>query len=412
MARSLVLTRLLFPEVYGLMTLVWAVLTGLQMFADTGIGTTIVRDVRGDDPAFLNTAFTANVIRGLALWLICCLIAYPISLIYHQPSLAALLPATGLTILLHGFVSTSIYTRRRHMDFRRLAILELSTELVTTVALIGWAYFHRSVWPLVVGVVVGQIFMVVASHRYLPGIRNKFQWDRSALTTFMGFGKWIYLSSMVYFVSAQSDRLLLGRYLDLVHLGVYGTATVLSTSMQTVVLKINNDVLFPAYAKVAKEGNERLKQVMLRVRLATDAGLVMPIAAVTVLGTHIIDLLYDPRYHEAGWMLELLSVRLLLVATVSNSESCLVALGHLKYSFIQNSARAVAIFTFIPLGWAGWGVKGVIWAIALSELAPLAVNWTGMIRHHMFSTLAEIRWLSFICLGYLLGMALSYVWPF
>jgi len=57
MVRSLVMTRLLFPEVYGLMTLVWAVLTGLQMFADTGIGTTIIRDKRGDDPDFLNTAF-------------------------------------------------------------------------------------------------------------------------------------------------------------------------------------------------------------------------------------------------------------------------------------------------------------------------------------------------------------------
>lgn len=408
MARSLVMTRLLFPEVYGLMTLVWAALTGLQMFADTGIGTTIVRDARGDDPAFLNTAFTTNVLRGIGLWLICCLIAYPVSLVYHQPELAALLPATGLTILVHGFVSTSIYTRRRHMDFRRLAILELSTETVTSIVLIGWAYWHRSVWPLVVGIVAGQTFMVLASHRFLPGIRNRFQWDRSALAVFTSFGKWIYLSSMVYFLSAQSDRLLLGRYLDMVHLGVYGTATVLSSAMQTVVLKINNDVLFPAYSKVAKEGTTRLKQVMLRVRLATDAGLVMPLAAVTVLGTHIIDLLYDPRYHEAGWMLQVLCVRLLLVATVSNSESCLVALGYLKYSFIQNSARAIAIFTAIPIGWAGWGVKGVIWAIAVSEVAPLVVNWSGMIKHGMFSVVAEARWLSFIVLGYLLGLALSY----
>ena len=262
-----------------------------------------------------------------------------------------------------------------------------------------------------VGIVAGQMFMVFASHRFLPGIRNKLQWDRSALVIFMGFGKWIYLSSMVYFLSAQSDRLLLGRYLDMVHLGVYGTATVLSSAMQTVVLKINNDVLFPAYSKVSKEGTLRLKQVMLRVRLATDAGLVFPLAAVTVIGTHIIDLLYDPRYHEAGWMLQVLCVRLLLVASVSNSESCLVALGHLKYSFIQNSARAIALFGAIPIGWAGWGVKGVIWAIAASEVAPLVVNWTGMIRHRMFSVVAEARWAFFIILGYLLGLGMNYFWP-
>src|SRR6516165_9482074 len=101
MIRSLIMTRLLFPEVYGLMTLVWAVLYGLQMFADTGITTTIIRDNRGDDPDFLNTAFTTNVIRGIFLWVASCLIAYPFAAFYHQPSLAQLLPATGLTALIH-----------------------------------------------------------------------------------------------------------------------------------------------------------------------------------------------------------------------------------------------------------------------------------------------------------------------
>ncbi|HXJ39440.1 MAG TPA: oligosaccharide flippase family protein [Bryobacteraceae bacterium] len=410
MVRSLVMTRLLFPEVYGLMTLVWAVLTGLQMFADTGIGTTIIRDQRGDDPEFLNTAFTTNVFRGVLLWVVSCLIAYPMAVIYHQPALAELLPVTGLTALVHGFVSTAMYTRRRHMDFKRLAILDLSTETVTFALLVIWAYFHRSVWPLVGGAVVGQIFLVLASHLYLPGIRNKFRWDRSALHTFMGFGKWIYLSSVVYFLSTQSDRFLLGRYLDMIQLGVYGTATVLSGAIQTVVLKINSDVLFPAYSRVVQQGTGRLRQVMLRTRFATDVGMMLPIAAIMVLGSRIVGLLYDPRYHDAGWMLQVLSVRLLLVATLSNSESCLIALGHPKYALMENSFRAGAMFVAIPIGWSLYGVKGVIWAVAVSEIPPLIVIWIGMIKHRMFSLVAESRSLLFAGLGVALGLGVLHLW--
>jgi O-antigen/teichoic acid export membrane protein len=283
MVRSIIMTRLLFPEVYGLMTLVWAVLYGLQMFADTGIVTTIIRDPRGDDPDFLNTAFTTNVMRGILLWVISCLIAYPVAAIYHQPVLAQLLPVTGLTALIHGFVSTAMYTRRRHMDFKRLTILDLSNEALTFAVVIIWAYLSRNVWALVGGAVVSQIYLVVASHVYLPGIRNKFRWDRSALNTFMGFGKWIYLSSVVYFLSTQSDRFLLGRYLDMIHLGVYGTATVLSGAVLAVVLKINSDVLYPAYSRVAHEGPGRMRQVVLRTRLAVDAGMILPIAALMLL---------------------------------------------------------------------------------------------------------------------------------
>jgi O-antigen/teichoic acid export membrane protein len=410
MARSLIMTRLLFPEVYGLMTLVWAVLYGLQMFADTGIVATIIRDPRGDEPDFLNTAFTTNVIRGVILWLVSCLIAYPMAAFYHQPALSQLLPATGLTALIHGFVSTAMYTRRRHMDFKRLAILDLSNELVTFAVLVGWAYLSRDVWAMVGGAVIGQVFLVVASHLYLPGIRNKFRWDRSALNTFMGFGKWIYLSSMVYFLSTQSDRFLLGRYLDMIHLGVYGTATVLSGAILTVILKVNSDVLFPAYSRVVQEGTGRLRQVMLRTRLATDVGMILPIAAVVILGSRIVGVLYDQRYQDAGWMLQILSVRLLLVATLSNSESCLMALGHPRYSFWQNLFRALAMFIAIPVGWSMGGIRGVIWAVTLSEIPPLVVMWSGMIRHRIFSVVSESRSLLFCVLGALLGLGILRLW--
>jgi O-antigen/teichoic acid export membrane protein len=410
MGRSMIMTRLLFPEVYGLMTLVWAVLYGLQMFADTGIVTTIIRDPRGDDPSFLNTAFTTNVLRGLLLWVISCVIAYPLATFYHQPVLAQLLPATGLTALIHGFVSTAMYTRRRHMDFKRLTILDLSTETVTFVVLVIWAYFFRDVWALVGGAVIGQLYLVIASHLYLPGIRNRFRWDRSALDTFMGFGKWIYFSSVVYFLSTQSDRFLLGRYLDMVHLGIYGTATVLSGAVQTIVLKINSDVLYPAYSRVVQEGTGRLRQVAMRTRLAVDAGMILPIGLLMMIGSRVVSLLYDQRYHDAGWMLQILCIRLLLVATLSNSESCLIALGYPKYSFIQNSCRTVAMFVAIPIGWSLAGIEGVIWAIALSEIPPLIVIWAGLMKHRMFSVVVEGRSLLFAALGVLLGLGVLHFW--
>jgi chromate transport protein ChrA len=109
-------------------------------------------------------------------------------------------------------------------------------------------------------------------------------------------------------------------------------------------------------------------------------------------------------------MLQVLSVRLLLVATLSNSESCLIALGHPKYSFTQNLCRAIAMFVAIPIGWSLSGIKGVIWAVALSELPPLVVMWVGLIRHRMFSVAAELRSLLFAGLGALLGLGVLHFW--
>ena len=121
LASSLILTRLLFPEVYGVMSLVWMLMYGLAMFSDVGLGPAIIRDRRGDDPDFLNTAWTVQAIRGAVLWLCSCLAAGPMALLYGQPELAQLIPAAGLTALIAGFNSTALYTCRRRMDSRRIA---------------------------------------------------------------------------------------------------------------------------------------------------------------------------------------------------------------------------------------------------------------------------------------------------
>src|SRR3989442_984776 len=81
LASNLVLSRLLAPKAFGLMALVAVFLSGLQMFSDVGIRPSIIQNRRGDEPDFLNTAWTIQVIRGTALWLLSCLIAWPAAMI-------------------------------------------------------------------------------------------------------------------------------------------------------------------------------------------------------------------------------------------------------------------------------------------------------------------------------------------
>ncbi|HBB84471.1 MAG TPA: polysaccharide biosynthesis protein, partial [Sulfitobacter sp.] len=72
LASNLILTRLLFPEAFGLMALIQVVIVGLTLFSDVGIGPSIAQSKRGDDRDFLNTAWTIQAIRGGCLWLAAC----------------------------------------------------------------------------------------------------------------------------------------------------------------------------------------------------------------------------------------------------------------------------------------------------------------------------------------------------
>ena len=115
LASNLILARLLFPEAFGLMALVTVVLVGLAMFSDVGIGPAISRSPRGDDPAFLNTAWTMHVIRGVMLWLTALALAWPLAWFYEAPDLRNLLPVAGISLLIAGFNPTRIETANRHL---------------------------------------------------------------------------------------------------------------------------------------------------------------------------------------------------------------------------------------------------------------------------------------------------------
>ena len=138
---NLVLTRLLVPDLFGLMALVNVFIMGLALFSDVGINPSIIRSKRGDDPVFLNTAWTIQVVRGFSLWIGCTIIAFPVARFYEEPRLLWLIPIVGFNTILDGFNSTSIASLSRHMEIGKLTLFELAGQIISVVAIVIWAWF-------------------------------------------------------------------------------------------------------------------------------------------------------------------------------------------------------------------------------------------------------------------------------
>ena len=221
LASNLLLTRLLFPEAFGLMALVSVVMVGLALFSDTGIRPLIVQNERGDDPDFLNTAWTVQVIRGFILSAIVLAIATPVAELYDEPQLANILPVAGLALAIDGLKPTSVHTVNRHLAIGRFVRIKLGAQAIGLVILALLAWKLQSVWALVIGNVITSIINTVGYHLFLPGQRNRFRMEGSAARQIFRFGKWIFLSTAAGFVINQGDRAILGLYVPLDVLGVY-----------------------------------------------------------------------------------------------------------------------------------------------------------------------------------------------
>ena len=194
-------------------------MAALGLFSDIGLGPNIVRSPRGDDPQFLDTAWTLQVARGLILWIGSSLIAIPLAWFYAMPQLARMLPVVGLSAVVTGLNSTAVPLSNRHMRLGRLTILDLATQIVTLAATIPIALAHRSAWALILGGLVGLVFRMVVSHLALGGPPNRFHWEPEAARELFGFGKWILLNTAMTFLAMQADRIILGKLMSLASSG-------------------------------------------------------------------------------------------------------------------------------------------------------------------------------------------------
>jgi len=379
---SLVLTRLLLPAAFGEMALVTTLIVGMTLLSDIGLAPSVIQSKRGDEPQFLNTAWTLQAGRGMAIWCFAVIFAFPAARFYHDPTLKLLLPVLALTSIITGFNSTGLLTLSRHMGVRRLFVIDISTQVVALVVTIVWAYIHPTVWALVAGNLTCNIYRLVLSHsqRVVPGLRNRFCLDRESLRDIAHFGKWIILGTAFYFFASQADRLVLGRLVSMTVLGVYGIAYQISDVPRSVINALSQKVLFPFISKLVHLPMSDFRGQFLRYRLYTLAVGGLLLSTMAVWGNLIILKLYPARYAEASWMIPVLALGLWHTLLYTTTGPVLFALGKSTYNAVGNAAYAAAMLIGIPLAYHFFGLPGAVVAIAAGDLPLYIVTQFGATR--------------------------------
>lgn len=370
--KHLVLAWLLAPQVFGLMTLVKVFSQGLEMFSDVGIRPSIIRSPRGNDPLFLNTAWTIQVIRGVGLWLTSCILAVPFAYIYAQNDpaawqLAYLLPVTGLSALLAGFQSTALATLNKEMKLGKITRREIATQLVTLTAIVVWAMIDASVWAIVGGSLIGSVFSLITGHRLVKGHPVSFAWDRDCAAELFKFGKWIFLSTVFTFLSLNVDKLSLGKVLSLSDLGIYGIAMVFSKVALDVSMRLGSSVMFPVYSHFQNDP-ERLMTVALKARRAVLWVGGAACVCFAVVAPLFFETFWDPRYHSAGRIAQWLSLYVWARILLHSMDRIPLALGNSRALFVSNVVQFTGILP-AALGYWQAGLPGFIVGLSLGPLA-------------------------------------------
>jgi O-antigen/teichoic acid export membrane protein len=416
LASSLILTRILDPEAYGIITIIMSIVFVIEMLADIGVTVLFIRAKDAEESWFLNTAWTIRlgraVLNSSVLFVCAPLIC---TRFYHLPTLLVPLRVFSLFFLVAGFESMSFPLAIRRKQAYIVNYSDLIVTLVCTVFAVVYCYYFRSYWGLLFSTLLSRILMSALSYCFYRDERPRIELNSIAAREIFRYSRFAMPSSFLTLALSQFDKVVLLRLFDLRLLGVYGVAANVTGPIEGLIQRISQTVLYPRCAH-----NFRLNRETFSLKYYTDnlglfIGMLIVPATVGGAARFVISVLYPSRYAAAGAILQALMLRAALLSLGAPAEDLLFASGETQVILVGNVLRATWLLGATFAGYFFFGFMGFMYAIALSGLPPLIYFLMLQRKKGMLIPKYEFYKLAFICatatLAYWASDLLRASWP-
>lgn len=386
---SVIITRLLDPSAYGLMSTVMVFLVFVGQLSDLGIKQMVLADDRGDDPKFLGVLWTMQGLRGFliagVMGVVSLLWMHALSVHwiskdsnYANPILPQLLLLICLTLVISGFSSLNEFRLVRHLERGPIAILDITNRVITTVATITLAFIFRSVWAIALGMIVGSLARLIQTHIMLAGPRMRLTFDWAEIRKVMAVSRWVALNSFMSMMSAQADKILIGYAFGMTTLGVYAIAMTLYAGAAAFIDQLNSSLGVPVIRALLDKTEAERFSAYYKFRLPIDLYCAAVGAGMALFGPLFFKLAYDPRYAEGGIFFALLGMKIILMP-IHLSGNFLFAQLRFKLMSLIGTIRSLTYFTC--MGVAVWlnNIHLMVAVIAL-EIFPEIMSYFAIRR--------------------------------
>jgi teichuronic acid exporter len=359
---TLLVFRLLTPNDYGLMALSMVVITILAGVAEFGLGSSLVQAQKLGEHELARVA-GAIAALNIGCGLIIALGAPLFASAMGDERLTNVLRVLALQFPLAALEAVPQSLAYRRMDFKRLAVVELVTTLMGSLATLTLAWLGMGVWALVLGTLASSVLRA-AMYVALVG----FVWpsfDLRGIGSHLRFGGAVTASRLLWQVTHQSDLLIAGRMLSHESLGHYSVSMHLATMPMTKAMSIVNQVAFPAVARLQDE-LPRLRQRLLESFRLLALVAIPALWGLSAAAVEFVDVLLGAQWHPAIVPLQLVSFVAPLRMLSAILSTALTAVGRADLD-LRNSVITAFVLPAAFVAGAQFGVNGlaVSWIVAI-----------------------------------------------
>jgi O-antigen/teichoic acid export membrane protein len=374
---SVIITRLLLPDDFGLATTAMLLGVFVEMCADFGIRQAIVQHRDGGTRRFLDVAWTLALWRSFGVSAVIVALAGPFATWMADDRLQTLALLTALMPPLQAACSPGRLAWMRELRQDRINQLDLAVDVTRLPLNIAGALLTGDAYGIVFAGIAAEAVRVALSYVMAPE-RPRLAYDRAVAGDLLRYGRYVFAASVLGFFAVRLDAFFVARFLGMGTAGTYAIAQNMTAPIEGIASQLLGGLLFPYLAKFQHDLpaiRARMRQVMKALVFGGA-----PLAALAVLAApFVVDLLYDDRYLPAAGPLQWMIVAVYFSCLGTALNCPLMATGRPHWGTLATAVR-LAVFGVSAWFFGVHGAAGYAAAIAASTFAFLVtlacVPWT------------------------------------
>lgn len=403
---SIVLARILAPDVYGTIALVTVFTNILNVFVDSGLGNALIQKKDADDIDF-SSVFYFNI--GICCILYCGMFfAAPyIADFYNNPSLTLVIRMLSLTLVISGVKNIQQAYVSRTMQFKKFFLATIGGTIGAAIVGVCIAYLGGGIWALV----VQQIFNT-SIDTIILWITVKWRPQRcfssSRLKGLLSYGWKLLVSSLIDTVYNNIWQLIIGRMYSSLELAYYNQGDKFPNIIVSNINTSINSVLMPTMSS-AQDNKDRVKS-MTRRAIKTSTYIMTPLMiGLAVCGDAFVSLILTEKWLPCVSFLRILCISYMFYPIHTANLNAIKAMGRSDLFLRLEVIKKIVLVTVL-LCFMWYGVLAMAYSMLLSSILGQIINSWPNRRLLNYRYLEQIRdILPGILLSFIMGIIVYFL---
>ncbi|GFO63699.1 lipopolysaccharide biosynthesis protein [Geomonas paludis] len=400
--RSMVLARILLPELFGIMAIVLFVRGAVDVITSTSFKSALI--YRQDDvEAAANTAWTLNILRGAVLFGFLLVVSPAVASFYQEPLLSPAIRFIAFALLIESFGNINTVVFEKELNYQKITIGRIFTSTVSIVTVLALAYIYRSIWALLFGSLLTSCSNMLITYVIQPK-RPRLCFDKRLARELFHYGKFVTGTSILVFFTLTAADVVLGKLLSLKELGYYSYAFTLANLPTTHVSAVISEIVFSAYNAIKSDARKLISAFQNIFKLVAIVAIPAGVG-IFALAEEIVVYVLGPGWQPAIAPLKVLVVFGVIRSLAATTGPILTAIGKPNVVFwvvlFKFCLITVLLYPLIRL----YGTVGAALALTLPIIIEQVVLWY-LIRRAFniglmpfITTVARIFLISLVMLG-------------